>query len=148
MRKIKSIIFFALLGIVFNSCDDKEESVNYIQENYLAGKWIITEEGHMNSQSGIDFAQYVNDATCNNDNIIFNDDMTFATHDFSSVDGSCQDDSVTGSYDRVNHTLTLTYTVDGEVMHMNYIITKLTATELEFNYSDAGELVFLKLTKE
>jgi hypothetical protein len=151
MKKINFILAILFTGLLFTSCDNKSEDLNYVAKNNLAGRWNIDKVGIVNSQGGIDYSDYVNDSACDVDNIVFNEDLSFQQNDFSTVDGNCQNNDITGTYSQVNHRVVLSNTdIDGVVHTQLFTITKLDNANLEVNYADSmtGGLVFLKLVKE
>jgi hypothetical protein len=147
MKKINFLVLLSFVAL-FSSCDDKAQ-MNYVYQNNLAGTWKVTEQGSMNSQGGLDYEVYHNDACGTDvDNMVFNEDLTFSQNDFSSATGTCQETSATGTYVQENHSLTLTQVDQYGTVHTTLItITKLDKTHLEFNYNQAGQLIFYKLEK-
>jgi hypothetical protein len=71
MKKILALLF--LLPLTFVSCGEDEE--NFVQQNYLVGKWEIIQTGATSPQGIILYQDYVNNANCK-DNYIFNADFT------------------------------------------------------------------------
>jgi len=151
MKKLKSLLFVALITVLLSSCDDnKNDKKEYIQPDYLVGTWIIKQTGRLNSQAGIDYTEFDNGA-CQDDSYVFKTDLTFVKHNYTGSD--CTDEAKSGTYNRENHLLALTRVVSSaptptsETVFCN--ISKLTKNELEFNYNDSdGKLTFLVLSKE
>jgi hypothetical protein len=149
MKKFNILLLLSFVWLA-TSCDDKPE-MNYVQKNNLTGKWIITETGAMNSSGGLEYYPYVND-DCGGtdvDNIVFNEDLTFAQNDFSNATGACQLTAYPGTYVQENHALTLTQVdIDGVSHKMILTITKLDYTHLEVTFEQGGQLAYLKLERE
>lgn len=149
MKKLNILLLLSFFWLA-TSCDDKAE-MNYVKKNDLTGKWNITETGAVNGSGGLEYFPYVND-DCGGtdvDNIVFNEDLTFAQNDFSNATGSCQLNSLPGTYVQDNHALTLTQVdTDGIIHKLLLTITKLDTTHLEVTYDVGGQLAFLKLERE
>ncbi|MGL2965500.1 lipocalin family protein [Flavobacterium sp. XGLA_31] len=154
MKSFKLLLSLAALTALTVSCESDKAEMNYVQKNNLVGTWKVAQIGTTNQANGIDYVPYQGDAVCGTDidKIMFNEDMTYMNHDFheDTTGLTCQEDMVEGTYAQDNHNLTLT-TVDdaGQSHSTTVLITKLTYTNLEVNYTDdSGHLVFMEFVKE
>jgi hypothetical protein len=147
---MKKFVFLLLvLPLLNTACGEDDET--FVQQNYLVGKWEITKIGSMNAQGAINYSNYVNDANCDKDNYIFNSDLTFQKNDFVNL-GTCTNQSITGTYNRLSTNLTLRYTenVGGtpQVVNQTFTIVSLTYTEIVVAYTNSvNQLVYLKMSK-
>jgi hypothetical protein len=147
---MKKFVFLLLvLPLLNTACGEDDET--FVQQNYLVGKWEITKTGSMNAQGAINYSNYVNDANCDKDNYIFNSDLTFQKNDFVNL-GTCTNQSITGTYNRLSTNLTLRYTenVGGtpQVVNQTFTIVSLTYTEIVVAYTNSvNQLVYLKMSK-
>ncbi len=148
MKKI-NILFLALTSLFLTSCDEDSET-NLIPKNYLAGKWVATEVGTLNAVGALVYTDYVNNAECDNDNIVLNENFTYTANDFEFEDAECVNYNISGTYTLSGSNLVLKYIdeFDEEVVETRRI-TNLTYTEMEINSTDSetNQVVFLKLTK-
>jgi hypothetical protein len=147
---MKKFVFLLLvLPLLNTACGEDDET--FVQQNYLVGKWEITKTGSMNAQGAINYSNYVNDANCDKDNYIFNSDLTFQKNDFVNL-GTCTNQSITGTYNRLSTNLNLRYTenVGGtpQVVNQTFTIVSLTYTEIVVAYTNSvNQLVYLKMSK-
>jgi hypothetical protein len=148
---MKKFVFLLMaLPLLFTACGEDEET--FVQQNYLVGKWEITQTGTMNAQGAINYTNYVNDANCDKDNYIFNADLTYQQNDFVNS-GTCTNQSISGTYNRLSTSLTLRYTTNvggtPQVVNQSLTIVSLTYTEIVVAYttSNSNQLVYLKMTK-
>jgi hypothetical protein len=147
MKKINFILLFVFSIVVLNSCDSKDDTKDYVQSNLLVGSWKIKTTGELNNVGGVDFQNYVNSSDCNDD-IIFNQDLTFAMNKYTKVGNDCIAQSTSGTYTLSNHNLEITTVSGGVTIKKLFVITELTNTDLEYNYNDdLGNLVFITLKK-
>lgn len=137
-------IFFFLL-----SCEDEEE-LTFVQENYILGKWFVTEIGTINSNNTIVYEDYINDSECEADNLVLNQEGTYEENDFEFISSSCQNDQITGTYILDNNKIVQTY-VDSEGLTKQRVLSIITLTYEEINVSytntETNTMVFLKLRK-
>lgn len=145
-----TLILLFLLPFMFISCGEDEE--NFVQQNYLVGKWEISQIGSKSSAGAILYKDYENAANCDKDNYIFNNDFTFENNDYTNT-GSCTNDKIAGSYERNSTFVTLNYTIEidneSKQVSNSYTIISLTFTEAIIAYTDKSskQIVYLKLTK-
>lgn len=146
MKKILAFLF--LLPFAFVSCGEDEE--NFVQQNYLIGKWEISQTGATNSAGVIIYQNYANNADCK-DNYIFNADLTFESNDYNTV-GTCVSSKIDGTYSRLSTNLTLRYTIQvggaPQQMTTSLTVVSLTYEEVILAYTnDVNQVVYLKLQK-
>ncbi|ESU29187.1 hypothetical protein FLJC2902T_12290 [Flavobacterium limnosediminis JC2902] len=152
MKKIFKISL-ALALLTFNvSCED-DDDVNFVQQNYLAGKWIPVEMGTLDEENILDYLPYENDAECDLDNLLLNEDYSFNHTDFRYNGTSCESEVMQGEYRKEGRTLILTTTeeIDGiptEVETTRNLVS-LTYDTMEISYTDedTNEVTFLKFQK-
>lgn len=152
MKNIFKISFaFALLALTA-SCNDDDDT-NFVQENYLAGKWVPVEMGTLNDENILDYLPYENDSQCDLDNLLLNEDYSFSFTDFQYNGTTCESVLSEGTYRKEGRTLILTTTeeIDGvptEVESSQNLIS-LTYDTMEVSYTDEDthELTFIKFTK-
>lgn len=154
MKKINLVLLTLLVSFSFLSCD-KEEGINYIQKNYLTGKWIISQRGVVNNTGRLVYFPYVNDADCNSDNYTFNEDLSYSFNNFTTASGMCENLPTVGVYSAESNTVTLIYPEEnsvGEIEMKERIlnIKQLTNNSMEFTFTNTtiNRIVFLKLIKE
>lgn len=150
MKKINILVLLAISSLFLNSCEEDEET-NFVQPNYLAGKWITTQIGSLNSQGVLNYVDYDNNVNCDADNLIFNEDNSFEVNDFEYLDNVCEDFSINGTYSLTSNKISLIYlNAEGLEVEESRNILSLTYTEIEITYTDSetNEIVFLKLQKE
>lgn len=146
MKKILAFLF--LLPFAFVSCGEDEE--NFVQQNYLVGKWEISQTGATNSAGVIIYQNYANNADCK-DNYIFNADLTFESNDYNTV-GTCMSSKISGTYSRLSTNLTLQYTIQvggaPQQVSTSLTVVSLTYEEVIIAYTnDVNQVVYLKLQK-
>lgn len=146
MKNIFKLLF--LLPLAFVSCGEDED--DFVEQNYLVGKWEISEVGATNPQGVILYQDYVNNSECK-DNYIFNEDFTFESNDYTT-DVTCASTSIEGTYDRLSTNVTLNYTtlVDGnsQSVSRSFSIISLTFSDVVIAYTnDLNQIVYLKLQK-
>lgn len=148
MKKF-NIIFLAVFTLFLSSCEEDSET-NLVPKNYLAGKWVPTKMGTLNAIGKIIYVDYVNNAECDNDNLLLNENFTYTANDYEFEGSECVNYNINGSYTLNGSNLVLKYLndFDEEVVETRRI-TNLTYTEMEINYTDSetNQIVFLKLTK-
>lgn len=153
---MKNIFYIAALvvGAGFVSSCEREDDSNFVQSNYLAGKWMPVEMGTVNAQNIMNYMPYENDAECDMDYMLLNEDMTFSFSDFEYNGATCDTHVLEGDYRRENKTLILTTIeeIDGvptEVETTRNLVS-LTYDTLEISYTDeaTGKITFLKFEKQ
>ena len=147
MKKVFLIflpIFFFLL-----SCEE-DEDLTFVQENYILGKWFVTEIGTINANNTIVYEDYINDSECEADNLVLNQDGTYEENDFEFISASCQNEQITGNYILDNNKIVQTY-IDNEGLTKQRVLSIITLTyeaiNVSFTNSETNTLVFLKLRK-
>lgn len=146
MKKILTLLF--LLPLTFVSCGEDEET--FVRQNYLVGKWEISQIGSSSPQGIILYQDYVNNSECK-DNYIFNTDLTFENNDYPN-EGACTSTKISGTYERLSTNVTLRYTVQvGETpqqVSRSFTIVSLTYNEVIIAYTnESNQIVYLKLNK-
>ena len=138
------IFFFSL------SCEEDDE-LTFVQENYILGKWFVTEIGTINANNTIVYEDYSNDSECEADNLVLDQDGTYEENDFEFINASCQNEQITGTYILDNNKIVQTY-IDGDGQSKQRVLSIITLTyeEINLSYTDSATstLVFLKLRKE
>lgn len=144
-----ALAFLALTA----SCDDDDDT-NFVQPNYLAGKWVPVEKGTLNEENILDYLPYENDSQCDLDNLVFNADFSFRFTDYHYNGTTCDNTIEEGSYKKDGKTLILTTTeeingVPTEVETTRNLVT-LTYDTMEVSYTDEDthQITFLKFQKE
>lgn len=152
MKNIFKISLALALLILTVSCDDDGET-NFVQPNYLAGKWVPVEMGTLNEENILDYLPYENDAQCDLDNVIFNGDFSFTNSDFQYNGSTCDSNVTEGSYRREGKTLSLTSTelIDGVPTEVettrNLVSLTYDALEISYTDEDTNEITFIKFKK-
>jgi hypothetical protein len=146
MKKILALLF--LLPLTFVSCGEDEK--DFVKQNYLVGKWEITQIGASNPQGVILYQDYVNNSECK-DNYIFNTDLTFEINDFPT-EGTCTSTRISGTYERLSTNVTLRYTVQvgdtPQQVSRSITVVSLTYEEAIIAYTnESNQIVYLKLNK-
>lgn len=150
MKKIKIVVLLAISSLFLNSCE-KEEETNFVQKNYLVGKWVATEIGSLDSQGVLTYEAYENNANCDSDNLILNEDKSFQVNDFEYLNDVCDNFNIDGTYTLEGNRISLNYTdSEGIAVDETRNISILTFTEMEVSYTDneTNEIVFLKFQRE
>lgn len=147
MKKLLAILCLSLF--TFSSCDD--DNKDFVQQNYLVGKWGIIQTGTRTPQGIILYQDYQNNSDCK-DNYIFNSDFTFERNDYS-IEEPCVSERIMGTYNRLSSNVTLNYIVQvGETnqeQSISFTIISLTYTDVTIAYTDSSnQIVYLKLKKE
>lgn len=146
MKKILALLF--LLPLTFVSCGEDEE--NFVQQNYLVGKWEIIQTGARSPQGIILYQDYVNNEACK-DNYIFNSDFTFENNDYNTV-GTCVSTLISGTYERFSTNVTLNYSIlvggNPQQVTTSLTVISLTYTEVILAYTnDVNQIIYLKMQK-
>ena len=144
-------VFLTILPIFLFlfSCEEDDE-LSFVQENYIIGKWFVTEIGTINSNNTIVYEDYINDSECEADNLVLNQEGTYEENDFEFTSSSCQNDQITGTYILDNNKIVQTY-IDSEGITKQRVLSIISLTYEEINVSytnsETNTLVFLKLRK-
>ena len=147
MKKIILSIFSLLFLIT--SCASDDDIVKFVTPDYISGKWFFKEVGTVNGQSVVVYKDYINQETCEQDNLsLVNTDKTFSLSDFMIEGQTCVNKGYTGSFSIVNRDLKLNYTQENNNIETVYTIVSLTNTDLIIStLNDLGEVTFYKLSK-
>ena len=153
-------IFFAFLILSVSlftiSCDDDDSGTLKNSFYPVKGKWNLEKIGSIetiNSVNVIVYEDYVNDEECDVDFIAF-DESLFEAHDYSFINNTCEDESISGDYILENDKIFMTYIqtiLDEEIeFEQTFTVINLTNNTLEISYVDetSGELVFNIFSKE
>ena len=153
-------IFFAFLILSVSlftiSCDDNDSGTLKNSLYPVKGKWNLEKIGSIetiNSVNVIVYEDYVNDEECDVDFIAF-DESLFEAHDYSFINNTCEDESISGDYILESYKIFMTYiqTILGEEIEFEqtFTVINLTNNTLEISYVDetSGELVFNIFSKE
>lgn len=150
MKKLVLLMSFAFLSL-FTSCEEDEKLVDdFVQENYIVGKWYIKQIGAMNNLNTIVYVDYTNDSLCEEDNLVLTENGTFEENSFEIVGLGCENFKTNGTYNLDKNILNLiTVNEEGETETLPLSIISLTydALNISFTDPDTGLLVFLKLEK-
>ncbi|ESU23948.1 hypothetical protein FEDK69T_10050 [Flavobacterium enshiense DK69] len=152
MKNIFKIPLVLTLLILTVSCEEDDDT-NFVQQNYLAGKWIPVEKGTLNEENILDYLPYENDAQCDLDNVVFNEDFTFSNTDFQYNGTTCESNVSKGDYRKEGRTLILTTKeeIDGVPTEVETIqnLVSLTYDTMEISYTDenTNAVTFIKLVK-
>lgn len=146
MKKI--ILSILMLSLFTLSCESDDDGITYTTPDYISGKWIFKKIGTVNSQTVLIYQDYPNEATCEADNIVINQDGTFALNDFTTQGTTCVNQGISGNYSLVNKDLTLSYTIENVQYEEVLTIVSLTYDEVTLTGSDdLGQVVFYKLSR-
>ena len=153
-------IFFAFLilsvSIFTISCDDDDSGTLKNSLYPVKGKWNLEKIGSIetiNSVNVLVYEDYINDEECDVDFLEF-DESLFEAHDYSFINNTCEDESISGDYILENDKIFMTYiqTILGEEIEFEqtFTVINLTNNTLEISYVDetSGELVFNIFSKE
>ncbi len=153
-------IFFAFLILSVSlftiSCDDDDSGTLKNSLYPVKGKWNLEKIGSIetiNSVNVLVYEDYINDEECDVDFLEF-DESLFEAHDYSFINNTCEDESISGDYILENDKIFMTYiqTILGEEIEFEqtFTVINLTNNTLEISYVDetSGELVFNIFSKE
>ncbi len=153
-------IFFAFLILSVSlftiSCDDNDSGTLKNSLYPVKGKWNLEKIGSIetiNSVNVLVYEDYINDEECDVDFLEF-DESLFEAHDYSFINNTCEDESISGDYILENDKIFMTYiqTILGEEIEFEqtFTVINLTNNTLEISYVDetSGELVFNIFSKE
>ena len=153
-------IFFAFLILSVSlftiSCDDDDSGTLKNSLYPVKGKWNLEKIGSIetiNSVNVLVYEDYINDEECDVDFLEF-DESLFEAHDYSFINNTCEDESISGDYILESDKIFMTYiqTILGEEIEFEqtFTVINLTNNTLEISYVDetSGELVFNIFSKE
>ena len=153
-------IFFAFLILSVSlftiSCDDNDSGTLKNSLYPVKGKWNLEKIGSIetiNSVNVLVYEDYINDEECDVDFLEF-DESLFEAHDYSFINNTCEDESISGDYILESDKIFMTYiqTILGEEIEFEqtFTVINLTNNTLEISYVDetSGELVFNIFSKE
>ena len=145
MKKI--ILSLFLLSLFSISCES-DDGITYQTPDYLTATWKFNNIGTINAQNVLVYQDYINEATCEADNLRLNADKTFSLNDFTLTGQNCVNESISGTYTLLNRDLTLIYLVNNIEVKTIYSIVSLTNTELVVStLNDVEQIVFYKLLR-
>ena len=156
MKKILFAFLILSVSLFTISCDDDDSGTLKNSLYPVKGKWNLEKIGSIetiNSVNVIVYEDYVNDEECDVDFIAF-DESLFEAHDYSFINNTCEDESISGDYILENDKIFMTYiqTILGEEIEFEqtFTVINLTNNTLEISYVDetSGELVFNIFSKE
>ena len=131
MKKINIVVLLAIASLFLNSCE-KEEETNFVQKNYLVGKWVVTEIGSLNSDGDLNYEAYENSTDCEADNLIINENKSFQINDYEYLNAICDNFNTDGTYTVENNRITLNYTdSEGIIIEETRNVSSLTFTEMQ-----------------
>ncbi len=150
MKKILFSILF--LSVVSFSCDSEDDGITYTTPDYLSGRWNFSKIGTINNQNFVIYQNYINETTCEADNLVLRPDNTFALSDFTTVlvgtTPTCESDVINGQFIRQNRNLILIYRQNQIDYEITYTINALTYNEITLStVNNIGETIFYKLTR-
>ena len=153
-------IFFAFLILSVSlftiSCDDDDSGTLKNSLYPVKGKWNLEKIGSIetiNSVNVLVYEDYINDEECDVDFLEF-DESLFEAHDYSFINNTCEDESISGDYILENDKIFMTYIqtiLDEEIeFEQTFTVINLTNNTLEISYVDetSGESVFNIFSKE
>ena len=156
MKKILFAFLILSVSIFTISCDDDDSGTLKNSLYPVKGEWNLEKIGSIetiNSVNVIVYEDYVNDEECDVDFIAF-DESLFEAHDYSFINNTCEDESISGDYILENDKIFMTYIqtiLDEEIeFEQTFTVINLTNNTLEISYVDetSGELVFNIFSKE
>lgn len=144
----KLILSMVCLLLLTTSCESSD-SATYISEDYISGKWVFKEMGTINNLGVVVYQDYINQATCDEDNLnLENKAKTFSLNNFIKEGQTCVNKGFVGDFSIVNRDLFLTYTKENTNIETVYSIVSFTKTDLIISTSDdLGLVTFYKLSK-
>lgn len=148
MKKINLVVALSILVAGVSACEG-DDDVTFVQQDYLAGKWNVTEVGSLNSQNNIEYQNYDN---CDQDHYTFTEENLYQESLFTlEENGTCTNNTVEASFQRQGSNIVISHPNDDGVMvnHIKKVIS-LDYTEMEITYTDSltDQLVFKKLVRE
>jgi hypothetical protein len=148
MKKLISLTFAAVCFLGFTSCEGEEEN-EFVQKNYVAGTWEVSEVGALNSGNVLNYVPVTVAEGCNVDKIVLNEDKTFVNTDYSVNEGNCTNVQISGTYDLVAGNVILSATVNEAAFSRTYDLLALTKDLMEVVYTDpeTNKLAFIKFTR-
>lgn len=156
MKKIVFTVLILFVSVFFTSCEDDDSGTLKNSLYPVKGKWNLEKIGSIetiNSVNVIVYEDYSNDEECDVDFIAF-DESLFEAHDYSFINNTCEDESISGDYILENDKIFMTYIqtiLDEEIeFEQTFTVINLTNNTLEISYVDenSGELVFNIFSKE
>ena len=156
MKKILFAFLILSVSIFTISCDDDDSGTLKNSLYPVKGKWNLEKIGSIetiNSVNVLVYEDYINDEECDVDFLEF-DESLFEAHDYSFINNTCEDESISGDYILENDKIFMTYiqTILGEEIEFEqtFTVINLTNNTLEISYVDetSGELVFNIFSKE
>jgi hypothetical protein len=156
MKKIIFAFLILSVSLFIISCDDDDSGTLKNSLYPVKGKWNLEKIGSIetiNSVNVIVYEDYSNDAECDEDFLAF-DESLFEAHDYSFINNTCEDESISGDYILENDKIFMTYiqTILGEEIEFEqtFTVINLTNKTLEISYVDetSGELIFNIFSKE
>lgn len=150
----KGIFLFALTTSLFlASCNNDDNDKNFVQANGLIGKWVPVKIGELDNQNMLHYTTYVNDAACDTDNMIFNEDLSYTANDYSDNAGTCETQTENGTYTLQGTALQLSHMDETQTpavaVKQDYTVTKLSYDSMEVSYTDPSthKITFVTLNK-
>ena len=156
MKKILFAFLILSVSLFTISCDDDDSGTLKNSLYPVKGKWNLEKIGSIetiNSVNVLVYEDYINDEKCDVDFLEF-DESLFEAHDYSFINNTCEDESISGDYILENDKIFMTYiqTILGEEIEFEqtFTVINLTNNTLEISYVDetSGELVFNIFSKE
>ena len=156
MKKILFAFLILSVSIFTISCDDDDSGTLKNSLYPVKGKWNLEKIGSIetiNSVNVLVYEDYINDEECDVDFLEF-DESLFEAHDYSFINNTCEDESISGDYILENDKIFMTYIqtiLDEEIeFEQTFTVINLTNNTLEISYVDetSGELVFNIFSKE
>ena len=156
MKKILFAFLILSVSLFTISCDDDDSGTLKNSLYPVKGKWNLEKIGSIetiNSVNVLVYEDYINDEECDVDFLEF-DESLFEAHDYSFINNTCEDESISGDYILENDKIFMTYIqtiLDEEIeFEQTFTVINLTNNTLEISYVDetSGELVFNIFSKE
>ncbi|RZK11486.1 MAG: hypothetical protein EOO46_06560 [Flavobacterium sp.] len=148
MKKI-NLIVIAALSVFLYSCEE-DDKASFKRENFLVGKWNVTQVGELNSQNKVNYNDYVScDATIG-ESFTFTEEQTYTESMYNATEDGCTNKIVTGDFKFENSNILMNYVGnDQKVAEHGKRVIALTYEQMEIVYTDsiANKIIFKKLIK-
>lgn len=144
MKKI-NLLLIAISSVLLFSCEE-DDGTSFVREDYLLGKWNVSQVGELSPQNIVNYTDYEN---CEIDNLIFAEGDSYTENIYNLENGECINKVVSGSYDRNGSNVTISYIKDNKTLNHVKKVLSLTYEEMEITYTDTitNKIVFKKLNK-
>ena len=147
MKKI-NLLLIAISSVLLFSCEE-DDGTSFVREDYLLGKWNVTQVGELSPQNIVNYTDYQSCNANDPDNLIFDESNSYTESNFKLIDSECKNEVISGTYNRNSNNFTVTYIKDENTLQHIKKILSLTYEEMEITYTDTitDKIIFKKLTK-